>query len=332
MAYDFELERRALVALSKGDLQAASEVRSDLVAQANWLGKALARYIEALEQGKQPPITITERLVFYRRLQVDLQALISEIPEKPAQPRSIALFCMPKSGSTYLETLLSTYLDLTRRESASSNELSGVGFDPSLWLSAMRTNNSVVRSHSVASLRVLALLTYEDVKPVILVRDIFDALESMVDYHEYRVGSLFGTELGYANFSAEQKRQHTILRYAQYYVDFFVTWISAARKLGWLVLDYDTVTKNPAETVHRIVSYTGVAPARQQDLSAIIDHFKRGIATEAGRQKVRFNVGVAGRGSAFSAAQRQIVRSLYDQFPKIDFSPVDREWRNDRPE
>lgn len=227
----------------------------------------------------------------------------------------IFIACAPKSGSTFLKNILvqltrfkdlfSTYAALQNEHELDLPQLAKFGMV-----------NTVTQQHCRASEANIQLMQAFNIRPVILVRDIFDTVMSLLDF--YNGGFCFSTFFDQEDFArlSEGERIDLLIEYAiPWYFQFVASWQRAEREgrlsLHWLRYE-DMVADKPA-TIERVLGLYGIT-AKRHDIEGVIG------ASEADHRANRFNRGVTGRGqSGLTVAQRGRIAQLARYFPKADF-------------
>jgi hypothetical protein len=236
---------------------------------------------------------------------------------KPADlGRHIFVTCSPKSGSTFLKNVLvgvTGFRDLFTVYAALQNEHE---LDMP-QLVKFGTVNTVTQQHVRASEANIQLMQAFGIRPVVLVRNIFDTVVSLLDF--YRQGFTFSTFFDRQEFLAfdEEQQIDLLIEYAiPWYFQFVSSWQRAERdgrvEVYWLT--YDEMIKDKPAAVERVLDFYDILAPRAEIETQI-------ALTESDKDKNRFNKGVAGRGRArLSPRQRDTVIKLSRHFPNTDFS------------
>ena len=230
--------------------------------------------------------------------------------------RHIFVICSPKSGSTFLKNVLvgvTGFRDLFSVYAALQNEHE---LDMP-QLAKFGNINTVTQQHARASEANIQLMQAFGISPVVLVRNIFDTVISLLDF--YRQGFTFSTFFDRQEFLAfdEQQQIDLLIEYAiPWYFQFVASWHRAERdkRLDVHWLTYEEMIKDKSAAVEAVLSFYGISAPRPE--------IEKHIAlTEADKDKNRFNKGIAGRGERrLSARQKEMVIRLSRHFPKTDFS------------
>jgi len=231
---------------------------------------------------------------------------------------AILVAAMPKSASTFLCTTLARLIGGSMTAPHSGNDPVGVAFDQLYFVRAYAAGG-VMHSHLDASARTLAMVRLLDLKPVVLTRNLFDALASYLDHSDGRnyAGSAFDSA------SEEQRRRIGILRMARHYVDMVASWSSAPDDIDVLWIDYAEVSSDPIAVVRRVLDHVGRDVDSDEIEAACTVDPSRLVPDE--QYRLRFNKGIPGRGAMFTEEERSWVRALYAEYPHVDFSRIDPE-------
>ncbi len=268
----------------------------------------------AIEPSPAYYVDLTNALAFTKQ-RARLQDYTREYtPDKLG--RHIFITCSPKSGSTFLKNVLvgvTKFRDVFSVFAALQNEHE---LDMP-QLARFGDINTVTQQHARASEANIQLMQAFGIRPVILVRNIFDTTMSLLDF--YRKGFTFSTFFErdeFRTFDEEQQIDLLIEFAIPWYFQFVASWQRAERekRLEVLWLTYEEMIADKAATVERILAFHGISAPRTE--------IERQIAlTEADSDRNRFNKGVAGRGkTGLNDAQRERIRSLARHFPSTDFS------------
>jgi hypothetical protein len=231
-----------------------------------------------------------------------LKSSVKRIRRKLAPERSTHIFvaCFQKSGSSYLTELLSEITGFPSRallDAYGHNEQDVHAHA----LEDVEGQDTVTQQHARGTTNNVKLLQRFRIKPVVLVRDIFDVTVSLYDHIE---GGRHVVPTGYVhreywNLSRDQKLLYLIRVHLPWYFNFFVSWREASRDMPVLWLTYEELFADQVATVSRVLEFYGLAV----DPAAIQEAIR---ATTAGRH-IRYNVGVAGRGQGLSALHKQAI-------------------------
>jgi hypothetical protein len=224
--------------------------------------------------------------------------------------------CFPKSGSTFLVSALAASTGYTRQF---------LGYDhlneQDLYLPSLidTYNMSVVcHQHTRATFPNLQLIEKFGIRPIVLVRDIFDCLVSLRDHleKESRQTPVFNANDGFISKSRAEQFDELIDLALPWYVNFMTSWKSAEQKgVAPMWLTYEDMMADKAGTVRHILEFYG--------LDRMSNQVDTAISKVDASDNTRFNRGVNGRGrSLLSIEQQQRVIDRFSHFPEEDFSVI----------
>jgi sulfotransferase family protein len=231
--------------------------------------------------------------------------------------RHIFIACVPKSASTFLKNLLlnlTGYRDLFAVYAAGQTE-------HEIYLPTLRDSahlDTVTQQHCRASDANVHLMQAFGIRPVVLVRNIFDSVMSLLDFYDK---GAFRTSYYRADWPAldpETKIDLLIENVIPWYFQFVASWDLAEKqkRLEVLWLSYEELVADKPSSVSRVLEFYGLGAPRlgvEQRIREI----------ESQERKIRFNKGVAGRGkSGLSNRQKEQVQRLTRYYPSTDFSRI----------
>jgi hypothetical protein len=231
--------------------------------------------------------------------------------------KHIFIACVPKSASTFLKNLLvyvTGYRELFTVYAAGQAE-------HEIYLPTLREMahvNTVTQQHCRASDANIHLMQGFGIRPVVLVRNIFDAVMSLLDF--YNRGA-FQTSYFRADWPAlneDTKIDLLIENVIPWYFQFVASWDLAEKQkrieLQWLT--YEELVLDKPAAVLKVLRFYGLgAPRRGVE--------KRIKQIESEERKIRFNKGVAGRGKlGLNQQQQDRIRRLAQYHPSTDFGRI----------
>jgi hypothetical protein len=237
----------------------------------------------------------------------------------------ILVSSFPKSASTYLNKLLlrvtgfrQYWLNSAGHDNERNLELTAVPM--------FLAQHTVTQDHMRATLANVVLLQRMQIRPIVLVRNIFDVIVSSRDHSRTpgNPGNSGGGEIrgpnahtpaDFTTWSDEDQAWFIIRMGLPWYFTFLASWQDAQRALPVLWINYEDVVQRTAATVERILQHAGV---NLPDVD--IERLVTGVPLD----NVRFNRGVSGRGVLeLSAPQQQAVRDLASAYRgACDFSMI----------
>lgn len=232
----------------------------------------------------------------------------------------IVVTAAPRSGSTYLANVLVTltgfpYERLCAAYSTNEHDLS---------LPELLTWNRVgcvSQLHMKGTFHNAALLRTFGIKPIILVRGIFDIVTSLMD--DLRLKEKlpdFGTGLDGYSFiwqddTIRQCPDHRLLDViidlvVPWYVNFYVSWFrlceQGAVEAKWVT--YEAMMSDKRGTLEDILNFVGA-----RNISSTTED---ALALRADT----YNVGGSGRGDkTLSTPQKERIKHLFSYYPDVDF-------------
>ncbi len=229
----------------------------------------------------------------------------------------IFIACVPKSASTFLKNVLvgiTGYRDLFAVFAAGQNE-------HDLYLPVLNEfaeQNTVTQQHARASEANIQLMQAFGIRPVVLVRNIFDAVVSLHDF--YKTGAYFNSYFRDSFLDLDDHTQVDLLidNIVPWYLQFVASWslVEKEKRLEILWLDYDELIQNKEDSIDSILRYYGLGAARAAIQKSV-------ETTEADARRNRFNKGVAGRGvKNLTNEQKERIISLTKYHPRVDFGGI----------
>src|SRR5947209_283873 len=231
--------------------------------------------------------------------------------------RHLFIACVPKSASTFLKNLLvnlTGYRDLFTVYAAGQSE-------HEIYLPTLRESahlDTVTQQHCRASDANVHLMQGFGIRPVVLVRNVFDSVMSLLDF--YNKGA-FQTSFFRADWQAldeEMKIDLLIENVIPWYFQFVASWDLAEKekRLELLWLSYEEMVSDKTSSVLKVLEFYGLGASRRG-----VEQRIRQIESE--ERKIRFNKGVTGRGRlGLNLQQKEQISRLTRYYPSIDFSRI----------
>ncbi|MEX2577163.1 MAG: sulfotransferase domain-containing protein [Halofilum sp. (in: g-proteobacteria)] len=238
-----------------------------------------------------------------------------------ARGDSILITCMPKSGSTFL---LAALEEVTGYQQAKLI-YSWARTDHELYLPRLldaQFRHTVTRHHLRASGPNIELLERFRIKPVVLVRNLYDAAVSVRDHLEKEGHHNFPALHAPNEFSQMQRHEqlefvidHVMPWYIQFYASWYGPWIAGDMDMLWL--RYEELIEDWSSGVLQVLEFYGLESNRAAITKAIEESYRSDLVTK------RFNQVVVGRGlDELTEAQRKRIRKLASYHSGVDFSYV----------
>lgn len=229
----------------------------------------------------------------------------------------IFIACVPKSASTFLKNVLvglTGYRELFGVFAAGQNE-------HDLYMPSMielADVNTVSQQHCRASEANIMLMQALGIQPVVLVRNIFDAIISQLDF--YRNGAYFNSYFRSHFLELDEATQIDLLidNLTPWYLQFVASWQLAEkeRRLEVMWLTYEELTSDKQTSIQKVLEFSGLG-APGKDIQKVISQ------TEAEARRNRFNKGVAGRGAkTLTENQKSRIILLTKYYPNTDFGLI----------
>lgn len=224
----------------------------------------------------------------------------------------VLVACFPKSGSTFLANVIGGLPEFKVESYVPNHERR----EQELCDTAIGRCNGI---HQVAQLHVRAswstmhLIGKWNIKTIVLVRNIYDAIVSLTDHIERESPSFphawFNETTAALPF--EERLAAVVELAVPWFFNFYVSWWFGRPEA--IVRYEDVILGGPERQAEFLVS-SGVATCAEDVVTSLatIDP----VTT-------RFNVGKAGRGAALlSPLQREWVANLTRHFSDVDFTPI----------
>jgi len=231
--------------------------------------------------------------------------------------RHIFIACVPKSASTFLKNLLAYvtgYRDLFTVYAAGQTE-------HEIYLPTLRESahlDTVTQQHCRASDANIHLMQAFGIRPVVLVRNIFDSVMSLLDFYDK---GAFRTSYFRADWPAldrETKIDLLIENVIPWYFQFVASWDLAEKQkrieLQWL--SYEELVTDKLSSVLKVLEFYGLGASR----AAVAKRIKE---IESEGRKNRFNKGLRGRGvQGLTEQQKEQIRRLTKFYPSTNFGRI----------
>lgn len=233
--------------------------------------------------------------------------------------RMIVLSSMPKSGSTFLARSL---VDVTGYRDISLACAWG-NVEEELYLPKVIDaygRGTVAKQHFRANSHNIEVLETYRIRPVVLVRNVFDAFVSVRDHFEHEsLHNLPGLYVDDRLLELDFERQMDFIIdiMGPWYIGYFVSWCKAeASGVPFLWMSYEDAIADWPSAVSRVLEYYGV----HRPLSEIIA--ATDTLTHGPRRESRLNQGIVGRGNRMlSPSQRKKLVQL-TRYYDCDFSRI----------
>jgi len=231
--------------------------------------------------------------------------------------RHLFIACVPKSASTFLKNLLvnlTGYRDLFTVYAAGQTE-------HEIYLPTLREAahlDTVTQQHCRASDANIHLMQAFGIRPVVLVRNIFDSVISQFDFFNKGAFQTSYYRADWQTLDDETKVDLLIENVIPWYFQFVASWDLAEKQkrieIHWL--SYEDLIADKASSVLKVLKFYGLGTSRRG-----VEQRVREIESE--ERKIRFNKGVTGRGrSGLTDRQKEQISRLARYYPSTDFSRI----------
>lgn len=230
----------------------------------------------------------------------------------------IFIASLPKTGSTFLAQALSHLTGYRYVGLAYAYERN----DQNLYLPKLidaYNFGSVTHQHVRATGPNIELMNMFSIKPVILVRNIFDIVVSIRD-HMFNEGYAFPTfycNERFLDLDEASQIDQIIELGLPWYFNFYVSWqeVSLSKTIPTLWMQYDNVIKDWGKALDTITQFYNINKT-EEDIATALTH-----TAEMKKRRTRINIGVAGRGrNTLSSEQKERVVNMARFYPWVDFS------------
>lgn len=228
--------------------------------------------------------------------------------------RHLFIACVPKSASTFLKNLLlnlTGYRDLFTVYAAGQSE-------HEIYLPTLRESahlDTVTQQHCRASDANVHLMQAFGIRPVVLVRNIFDSVMSLLDFYNQGAFQTSYFRAEWPLLDDETKVDLLIENVIPWYFQFVASWdlVEKKKRLEFLWLSYEDLIADKPSCVLKVLKFYGLGASRR----GVEERIKE---IESEERKIRFNKGVTGRGrSGLNDRQKEQIRRLTKYYPSTDF-------------
>lgn len=229
----------------------------------------------------------------------------------------IFIACVPKSASTFLKNLLVSltgYRDVFMVYAAGQNE-------HELYLPTLRETahlDTVTQQHCRASDANVQMMQAFETKPVVLVRNIFDSVMSLLDFYDKGAFQHSYFREDFLTLDEETKIDLLIDNIIPWYFQFVASWslVEKKKELDIFWLSYEDLIADKPAAIQDVLRFYGLGAARRGIEQKINE-------TESEGRKIRFNKGIAGRGkTCLNERQKERIRRFAKYHPATDFSRI----------
>lgn len=192
--------------------------------------------------------------------------------DPPASP-PVFVCAIPKSGSTSLCRLLAASLGKMSADGHNRNSVvHALDVD---FLRYPISAGAVIHSHLPPHADLLALLKALDATPIILMRNILDALESR---HRHEQSAPHNEAFGLPTDIDSMVHRH-----AYDYLSFASQWLQTCAKIGWPILYFEDNVKDWRAAIERAGAIAGATPT---NVDAIVSAYERQSAEKPSEYRI----------------------------------------------
>ena len=233
---------------------------------------------------------------------------------------SAFLACFPKSGSTFVSHTLSKILQRAHDHAF----FSAFQSEQDIYLPRLvelAYKQGVIQQHVRATEANIQYLQALNIKPIVLVRNIFDALDSMRNM-TIKTGTMDYLQGAFKDLPQEIQSDITVQKWSFWYVDFYVSWRRAQqnKRLDIMFVRYEDITEKPEDIFPKILQHinpNGYSPMSKESILEIVNSLRKNP------DKIRLRKGKKRDGySVTSQWNRDFIKKHTEFFPKIDFSSI----------
>lgn len=216
--------------------------------------------------------------------------------------KHIVIACFQKSGSSYLYQILHAltgFKCVTLVQQYGNNE-------QDMYEPKLQKRNSldyISKQHVKGTDNNIRLMQTYGIKPVVLVRNIYDILYSLRDHFEredHRTPTGY-VHRDYFKMTEDEKFNYLIRIHLPWYFNFYVSWLEAAKSFPCFWTTYQELFGDQVRVLSGILDFYSIPYTEPRLLQAMQE--MRGKDT-------RLNVGKAGRGQSLSVQHRREIIKL----------------------
>jgi Sulfotransferase domain len=229
------------------------------------------------------------------------KAAMAEPSMEPS--KTIFVACFPKSGSTYVTKLLAAVTDSC--VISMSTQVGGQNeqdlHQPSIAAALGKT--SVAHQHAKGTYNNVALMKLYGIRPIILVRNIFDVVVSLADHiqNESPLTPTGYVPVAYSAMTRDERLASIVHLHVPWYINFYCSWVEHVADVDGMWLTYEEFFADPLAAARHLTQFYGLEVSDERLCAAI-----------AGMKDTftRLNVGRSGRGAALPARCRQQILDM----------------------
>lgn len=230
----------------------------------------------------------------------------------------LLIACMPKSGSTFLTNVIAEISGYQK----TSLSYAYMQSEQDLYLPKLIDSwgyPSVTQQHVKATAANLGLVQQFSLKPVVLLRNVFDVIVSLRDHihNESDQNPIFITPRGFSDMDEGAQIDCIIDLGIPWYLGFVASWNDAMKsgEFDVLQITYERLMADKVGVIGEVMQHF--------HLPFAVDKISEGLERVEAAGRSRLNKGVSGRGAeTLSDKQRARIESLASYYPRVDFTPI----------
>lgn len=224
---------------------------------------------------------------------------------------NILLACFPKSGSTYISEVIGAIYGFKKVPLHRTYRHVEQDIDH-LWAMRFLITDTITQQHVKYNENTQRAMRLYGLKPMVLVRNIFDVVVSVRDHlRKESIASptawIDEKQLGMSEDALETFITELVV---PWYISFFVSWSNCETAT---FIQYEKLLENPKGLFQEVFDSLGLHVSKVQ-----LDQAMQAVSSK----NTRLNVGVAGRGRGLSEENISRIISMRKQYPHVDFSPI----------
>jgi hypothetical protein len=233
--------------------------------------------------------------------------------------KKVVIFSFPKSSTKYIRQIICGTLNwkftvLFEKPGRKEQDL----FLPKL-IDYHRKNVVVAQHTSGTKFNVDLVIKYK-IKPVVMVRNIFDVIVSLRDWthdKEHYYLPMGYLEKSFYDFDDEKQFDVLIANIVPWYFGFYVSWQMASQNCAVLWVTYERFMKDKAATVLDVLEHSDINVDRRRIDETIAALEKRP------KHDINLNKGISGRGEKILTQRQQAkIAEFAGYYPGVDFSKM----------
>lgn len=228
----------------------------------------------------------------------------------PNEHVHVLLAAMPKSGSTYLMTMLAALDGFERRTLFPSHHRREHELALELVIRA-HAQDWVSQAHVRHSTVTARFLHVFSISPVLQVRDLHDVVVSL---HDHLMNIALVNPIAYVTedfrtWARERRLAFVVDMFVPWYLNFFLSWLECDDKL---VVRYEDLIRDPVGELRRVADYAGLERTGDELHAAVSEAATAPIRTR--------NTMSSGRGRSLPPELRSRIAALAAYYPGADLT------------